>query len=55
MIFRKTKAIRSSFIHEGEGDTMGAASLPRVKMPNRDNFFSEFPKLMPQRPRGVDD
>jgi cytochrome c len=34
----------------GEGGTMDAASLPRVKMPNRDNFFPEFPRLMPQRP-----
>jgi hypothetical protein len=28
---------------------MDARSLPAVKMPNRDNFFPEFPKLMPQR------
>jgi cytochrome c len=34
----------------GEADTMDATSLPRVKMPNRDNFFAEFPKLTPQRP-----
>jgi S-disulfanyl-L-cysteine oxidoreductase SoxD len=34
----------------GEADRMDATSLPRVKMPNRDNFFPEFPKLMPQRP-----
>jgi hypothetical protein len=27
--------------------TMDAKSLPRVKMPNRDNFFPEFPRLMP--------
>jgi S-disulfanyl-L-cysteine oxidoreductase SoxD len=34
----------------GEADRMDATSLPRVKMPNRDNFFPEFPKLMPQQP-----
>jgi S-disulfanyl-L-cysteine oxidoreductase SoxD len=34
----------------GETDRMDATSLPHVKMPNRDNFFPEFPKLMPQRP-----
>jgi S-disulfanyl-L-cysteine oxidoreductase SoxD len=34
----------------GEADRMDATSLPRVKMPNRDNFFPEFPQLMPQRP-----
>jgi cytochrome c len=34
----------------GEADTMDAKSLPQVKMPNRDNFFPEFPKLTPQRP-----
>jgi S-disulfanyl-L-cysteine oxidoreductase SoxD len=34
----------------GEADAMDAKSLPQVKMPNRDNFFPEFPKLMPQRP-----
>jgi S-disulfanyl-L-cysteine oxidoreductase SoxD len=33
-----------------EADRMDATSLPRVKMPNRDNFLPEFPKLMPQRP-----
>jgi cytochrome c len=27
---------------------MDAKSLPAVKMPNRDNFFPAFPKLMPQ-------
>jgi cytochrome c len=34
----------------GEAETIDAKSLPRVKMPNRDNFFPEFPKLTPQRP-----
>jgi len=34
----------------GEADRMDATALPRVKMPNRDNFFPEFPKLMPQHP-----
>jgi S-disulfanyl-L-cysteine oxidoreductase SoxD len=34
----------------GEAEVMDAKSLPQVKMPNRDNFFPEFPKLMPQRP-----
>ena len=34
----------------GEADRMDATSLPKVKMPNRDNFLPEFPKLMPQRP-----
>ena len=31
----------------GDNDVMDAKKLPRVKMPNRDNFFPEFPKLMP--------
>ena len=31
-----------------DAEVMDAKSLPRVKMPNRDNFFPEFPKLMPQ-------
>jgi cytochrome c len=34
----------------GEADRMDATSLPKVKMPNRDNFFAEFPKLMPSQP-----
>ncbi len=34
----------------GETEVMDAKSLPLVKMPNRDNFFPEFPRLMPQRP-----
>jgi cytochrome c len=34
----------------GDNDVMDAKTLPRVKMPNRDNFFPEFPKLTPQRP-----
>jgi mono/diheme cytochrome c family protein len=34
----------------GETDVMDAKSLPQVKMPNRDNFFPEFPKLMPPSP-----
>jgi hypothetical protein len=33
-----------------ETATMDAKSLPQVKLPNRDNFFPEFPKLMPRRP-----
>ena len=33
-----------------EADRMDATSLPKVKMPNRDNFFSEFPKLTPSQP-----
>jgi len=32
----------------GDNDVIDAKSLPAVKMPNRDNFFPEFPKLMPQ-------
>lgn len=31
----------------GEADVIDAKSLPQVTMPNRDNFFPEFPKLMP--------
>jgi len=27
----------------GEGDTMNAETLPKVKMPNRDNFITRFP------------
>jgi S-disulfanyl-L-cysteine oxidoreductase SoxD len=34
----------------GDTEVMDAKSLPQVKMPNRDNFFPEFPKLMPQPP-----
>ena len=34
----------------GDMEVMDAKSLPQVKMPNRDNFFPEFPKLMPQPP-----
>jgi hypothetical protein len=34
----------------GEMQVMVAKSLPQVKMPNRDNFFPEFPRLRPQRP-----
>jgi cytochrome c len=34
----------------GEADRMDATSLPKVKMPNRDNFFPEFPKLIPSQP-----
>jgi hypothetical protein len=33
-----------------EADRMEATSLSKVKMPNRDNFFPEFPKLMPAQP-----
>ena len=33
-----------------EADRMDATSLPKVKRPNRDNFFPEFPKLMPAQP-----
>jgi hypothetical protein len=32
----------------GEAEVMAAETLPRVKMPSRDNFFPEFRKLMPQ-------
>jgi len=31
----------------GDNDVMNATTLPQVKMPNRDNFFPEFPKLTP--------
>jgi len=31
----------------GEDAVMNATTLPQVRMPNRDNFFPEFPKLMP--------
>jgi hypothetical protein len=31
----------------GETDRMYVSSPYRVKMPNRDNFFPEFPKLQP--------
>ena len=34
----------------GEVDRMDATSLPKVRMPNRDNFFPEFPKLIPSQP-----
>jgi cytochrome c len=27
----------------GESDTMNAQTLPKVKMPNRDNFIVRFP------------
>ena len=27
----------------GENDTMNAQTLPKVKMPNRDNFITRFP------------
>jgi hypothetical protein len=30
-------------------DVMDSKSLPQVKMPNRDGFFPEFPKLMPRK------
>jgi hypothetical protein len=33
-----------------EADRIDATSLPKVKMPNRDNFFPEFPKLTPPQP-----
>jgi cytochrome c len=33
-----------------EADRMDATSLPKVKMPNRDSFFPEFPKLTPSQP-----
>jgi cytochrome c len=35
----------------GDDDVMNATTLPRVRMPNRDNFFPEFPKLMPRASR----
>src|SRR3954468_22581187 len=31
----------------GEQDVMNAQTLPKVKMPNRDNFIPRFPQLMP--------
>jgi hypothetical protein len=34
----------------GDTEVMDATSLPKVKMPNRDNFFPEFPELIPPRP-----
>jgi S-disulfanyl-L-cysteine oxidoreductase SoxD len=34
----------------GDAEVMDAQSLPKVKMPNRDDFFPEFPKLTPPRP-----
>ena len=40
----------SDKLEHGDSDVMDAKTLPQVKMPNRDNFFPEFPKLMPQRP-----
>jgi cytochrome c len=30
----------------GATDTMDAQSLPKVKMPNRDNFIIRFPDLI---------
>jgi mono/diheme cytochrome c family protein len=30
----------------GENDTMDATTLPKVKMPNRDNFIMPYPDLM---------
>ena len=33
-----------------EADRIDATSLPKVKMPNRHNFFPEFPKLTPPQP-----
>ena len=32
----------------GEKDVMNAQALPKVKMPNRDNFSPRFPELMPR-------
>ena len=31
----------------GEKDVMNAQTLPKVRMPNRDNFIPRFPQLMP--------
>ena len=31
----------------GEKDVMNAQTLPKVKMPNRDNFTPRFPQLLP--------
>jgi cytochrome c len=31
----------------GEGDTMNAQTLPKVRMPNRDGFIPRFPERMP--------
>jgi S-disulfanyl-L-cysteine oxidoreductase SoxD len=33
-----------------ESEVIDAMTLPQVKMPNRDNFFPEFPRLMPRQP-----
>jgi cytochrome c len=30
----------------GENDVMNAASLPKVRMPNRDGFIPRFPERM---------
>jgi len=35
----------------GENDEMNAQTLPRVRMPNRDNFIVRFPELTPSLPR----
>ena len=32
----------------GEKDVMNAQTLPKVKMPNRDNFIPRFPQLLPK-------
>ena len=32
----------------GEKDVMNAQTLPKVRMPNRDNFIPRFPQLMPK-------
>ena len=34
----------------GEQEVMNAQSLPKVRMPNRDNFIPRFPDKMPGRP-----
>ena len=31
----------------GENDVMNAATLPKVRMPNRDGFIVRFPDKMP--------
>ena len=34
----------------GQSDSMNAETLPKVRMPNRDNFIPRFPDRMPARP-----
>ena len=36
------------WLPEGQQITLDAASLPKVRMPNRDGFIPRFPERMPQ-------